>query len=223
MEENRAVKRTVIVAAAVLALGMAAYVSRLWAQQTAAAPEPRTRIALLNLSLVIKNYQKFNAFQDEIKHLLGPYQTTDTQLKQRLDALAKDAQTAPPDKREQIEGEVKELQRKMQDNKDAASKVVGKKQEEQLKILYWDVKDTAQRYAVGHNFEMVLHYNDAPPDEYWSGPNIARKIQNGALMPLYAVPGMDITNEVVDTLNAAYRAQAGGAAQNTATATPRQQ
>jgi hypothetical protein len=31
--------------------------------------------------------------------------------------------------------------------------------------------------------------------------NIARKVQTGALMPLYAAPGMDISVDVVNMLN----------------------
>src|SRR5205823_1731107 len=57
--EERAVKRTVTYAAGVLILGVAVYAgSRLWAQNTsgAARPAPTTRIALINLPYVIKNY-----------------------------------------------------------------------------------------------------------------------------------------------------------------------
>jgi hypothetical protein len=81
-----------------------------------------------------------------------------------------------------------------------------KKQEEQLKILYMDVRSTAERYALAHNFDMVLHYNDAPSEpEFSSAQNIARKMQ-APLFPLYSTKGMDISAEVVGTLNQAYRA-----------------
>ena len=56
------------------------------------------------------------------------------------------------------------------------------------------------------NFELVLHYNDALTNEdYWSPANIMRKMQAGACMPLYAMPGMDISGPIVQTLNASYR------------------
>jgi len=208
-EENRAVKRTVIVAVGVLALGVMVYVGRLWAQTgaPAAAPEPRTRVALLNLNYVIKKYGKFVAFQDEIKRVVGPYQTQDQQTKARAEQLAKEARapTTPANRREEIQNEMKGLQRKVQDLKEEFEKVVGKRQEEQLKILYKDVQDASHRYAMAHNFDLVLHYNDATTsDEYYSGANIARKIQAGACMPLYAAPGMDISEQVVASLNAAY-------------------
>ncbi|HEY7428872.1 MAG TPA: hypothetical protein VH682_31870, partial [Gemmataceae bacterium] len=46
------------------------------------------------------------------------------------------------------------------------------------------------------------HYNDAvTPEDFMSPQNIARKLNTGALMPLYAAPGMDISQEVVNMLN----------------------
>src|SRR5437763_667543 len=85
-EENLTVKRTLMVAAGVAVLCVGIYtVSRMSAQGTAgqppaqppASPEPRTRVALLNLSSVIKNYGKFKAFQDEMKKSLEVYQNRD--------------------------------------------------------------------------------------------------------------------------------------------------
>jgi len=201
----------VTLATGLLALGVVIYIGKLWGQtappQAVAPAEPRTRIALLNLNYVIKKYQKFEAFQAEIKRLVAPFQAQDQQWKQEGERLAKQAQTPnlPGDQRDAIERQLKDLQRKAQDNKDEFNRVVGRKQEEQLKILYMDVQDTAQRYAMAHNFELVLHYNDATTKEdFWSGANIARKIQAGACMPLYAAPGMDISEAVVTTLNGAY-------------------
>ncbi len=53
----------------------------------------------------------------------------------------------------------------------------------------------------------MLHYNDLPAGspEFYSGFNVSRKIQNGSLFPLYVAPGVDITKELVDTLNESYR------------------
>ena len=63
-------KRTWIIAAALLVLSGAIYVSsHLMAQPTGTAPAraaaPQTRIALCNLSAVIKGYKRYQAFQAE--------------------------------------------------------------------------------------------------------------------------------------------------------------
>ena len=104
--------------------------------------------------------------------------------------------------REGFERKLKDLQRQIEDNKMEGSKVLAKKQEEQLKILYMDVRTVAARYAAAHGYEVVMHYNDAVTDaDYYSGPNIARKLQAGALMPIYMANGVDISRDLTITLN----------------------
>jgi Skp family chaperone for outer membrane proteins len=186
-----------------LALGAVLYAGRLWAQQTApAAPAPRTRIALLNLTYVLKNYEKFKTFQEEIKKAFEPFQKKDQAKKAEAEVLTKEAQTANETRREEIARQLKAIQREVEDNNAAAKQYLGKKEGEQMKILYLDIMDIAGRYARAHDFELVLHYNDATTQEdFLSIPNIFRKLQAGALMPLYAVQGLDISKEVVGALN----------------------
>jgi Skp family chaperone for outer membrane proteins len=218
------VKRTVIVAAAVVALGAAAYVGTLWAQTGArpAAPaaEPRTRVALINLTYVIKYYKKFETFQGELKTAVAPYQAKDASYKSEAEKLSKemaDPKTTE-DKREADGKRLRELQLLLENNKTDAQKLLAKKQEDQLKILYMDVRSVVERYAQSHNFEMVLHYNDAVTErDYWTPQNIARKMQVGALMPMYSAKGMDISAEIVSTLNASYKPTASAAPAPTGT------
>jgi Skp family chaperone for outer membrane proteins len=201
------VKRKVIVAAGLLALGVVLYAGRLWAQQSAApaaAPAPRTRIALLNLTYVLKNYEKFKTFQNEIKAAFEPFQKKDQAKKAEAEVLTKEAQApnTTESRREDIARQLKAIQREVEDNNAAAKQYLGKKEGEQMKILYLDIMDIAGRYARAHDFELVLHYNDATTQEdFLSIPNIFRKLQAGALMPLYAVQGLDISKEVVVALN----------------------
>ena len=72
----------------------------------------------------------------------------------------------------------------------------------------------AQRYAVAHNFEAVFHYQDATTQQdYYSPYMIARKVQSPSLMPIYQAPGLDISYEIVMTLNAAYMSNKPAAGQ----------
>ncbi|MFO0881310.1 MAG: OmpH family outer membrane protein [Gemmataceae bacterium] len=195
-----------MVMAGVMALGIAIYASnKLWAQAPAStATAVKTRVGLLNLTYVIKNYSKFKNFQEELKKTMEPFQAKDSGLKAEGDKIAKDAQTpnATAEKREQIERKLKDIQRAIEDNKVEAQKVLMKKNEEQLKIVYMDVRSVVDRYAQAHGFEMVLHYNDAvTQEEYWSPQNILRKMQAGALMPMYIANGLDISANIVSTLN----------------------
>ena len=102
---------------------------------------------------------------------------------------------------------------------DRSISILGKKSDDQMTIIFRDVQDAAQRYAIAHNFEMVLNYTDATTTaDYYGAPNIASKLQTRACMPLYMTPGLEISYEVVLALNAAYSRTATPAA---GTVTPR--
>jgi Skp family chaperone for outer membrane proteins len=206
------VKRIVIVAGGALALGAVIYAGRLWAdpgtQTMPATPAARTRIALLNMTYVMKWYNKFKTYQEELKQTMLPYTEKDKGLRAQADAIVKEMKK--PDKQgqtaelEKMAKDLKDIKRNIEDNEQAANVILSKRGDEQLKTLYFDVMDAASRYARAHDFELVLHYNDATTrEEFVSSGNIGRKLQNGALMPLYAVQGLDISREVVENLNAA--------------------
>ena len=180
-------KRIVIVALGAVALsGVVFYVGRLWAQTSGTAghaPEPRTRIALLNLSYVIKNYAKFKAYEEEIKTALKPYQDKEEGWRKEAEELNKKAQgpTTAQEEKDRLQKQLTEIQRSVEDNRNEVRKIVTKKQDEGLTVLYNEVRDVATRIARSQNFEMVLHYNDyTEQKEYWSVQNILRKMQAGA-------------------------------------------
>jgi Skp family chaperone for outer membrane proteins len=191
----------------VVAVAVLVGAGRLWAEgkdkKPAKPADSGTRIALVNLTYVVKNYEKYKHFQEDIKKVLAPFQETEKELRKEAEGLSKQiTPNTPAEERTEIEGKLKDLQRQLEDNNAKAKRVLSKKSDEQLKIIYADLTEAAQRYAVGHNFDLVLHYNDATTkEEILSSQNIARKIQTGALVPLYAAPGMDISVELVKNLN----------------------
>jgi Skp family chaperone for outer membrane proteins len=220
------VKRSFIVAAGLLALGAAIYAGRCAAQSGGAAPTtpaPRTRIALLNMTYVMKYYPKFNAYQNELKQTLQPFQEKDKGLRAQAEQIAKEMNMPGKDQAalEKLAKDLKDIKRGIEDNDQAARVVLSKRSDEQMKVLYLDVVDAASRYARAHDFELVLHYNDAVTREDFLSPgNIGRKLQNGALTPLYAVPGLDISKEVVENLMTAMGSTTNGAAPGGAPAAP---
>jgi Skp family chaperone for outer membrane proteins len=220
------VKRTFIVAVGLLALGVIICAGRLTAQSGGTAPAaatPTTRIALLNMTYVMKWYGKFTTYQNELKQLLQPAQDKDKGLRAQADQLMKEVAkpgTTQADQ-EKMQKDLKEIKRAIEDNDLAARALLTKRSDEQMKVLYLDVVEAASRYARAHNFELVLHYNDAITREDFLGPaNIGRKLQNGALMPLYAVQGLDISKEVVENLNYAMGQNTNGTAPGAAPAAP---
>ncbi|HWG47190.1 MAG TPA: hypothetical protein VN688_30785 [Gemmataceae bacterium] len=155
--------RTLLSIAIVVAAVGLAYFGRVWAEdkeQTRTNPCPRTRIAILNLTYVLKHYDKYKKYEEEIK---GIAEESGNQAKEKI----------------------------------------AKRSEEQMRICYFDVIEAAQHYAIAHDFDLLLHYNDAiTKEDFISTKNIARKLNETALMPVYwRNPSMDISMELVKVLN----------------------
>jgi Skp family chaperone for outer membrane proteins len=200
-------RKLLCVGGACLLLGLGLLAGRSWSAAKPAPPRPRSHVGLLNLAYVIKKYDRYSSIQAELKEAVSRYQETDSKLKEELEAVRKEAAlTANVERREELEQKGKELMRSIEDNKARAQKELTRKHEDHLRVLYKDVQATAEKVAVSRGFEMVLHFNDTDnAKDYWSPPNVARKVQAGALMPLYHVPGVDISKEVVALLNETYR------------------
>jgi Skp family chaperone for outer membrane proteins len=187
--------------------------SRLWAENKEKKPAPRTRIGLLNLTCVIKNYNKYKRFQEEIKEIVEPFQNRDAELRAELEkvrAQAKDPSLVPAknekgddkSQKKELEKKAKEIQRQLDDNSAEAKLKLGKRSDDEMKILFKDVEKAVERYATAHELDLVMHYNDAvTKEDFESAQNIARKLNTGALMPIYMVSGIDITTEIADDLN----------------------
>lgn len=176
----------------------------------------RTRVAMVNLAHVVKNYQKFQNLQREFEET---YKTFDKQLESKRQLLVQyqaEAQKVQADTaaREQWERKMRDLQREMQDMGEEAKKQLSKKQGDQVVIIYKEIEEAVQVYARSKDIELVLHYNDMQPSDLYSPMNVSRKLGLGAAFPIYAAPGMDITNDITTMLNTRYQRmmQAAGAA-----------
>ncbi len=187
-------------------------------QPAAAASQPTTRVAVINLSYVVKNYDKYVDFSTHMKKQVEVYEERVKGKKAAYDAIIKEASKpeVTQDQRLKYERDIKGVQREIEDITNEGKRYVGQKSDEQMVILYREIQDTAIRYANARGYEMVLHFNDAPSNtpEYYSPGNIARKMQAGAMMPLYIHPALDISPLVKETLNQGYaqwKAKQGGA------------
>ena len=209
-------KRTIITLTALATLGATAYVgSQLRAQNqtqpgqiqqavaTAPAAPLRTRIAVINLQQVIKQYRKWNDFEANYKNLYGQYnaeferkKAIGIDLKSQLDKATDDPT------REKIQQQLRDLDRQVQDLGEAAKKQLGKMRDEQAVQIYREVEEAVQRYARANDIEMVLHYSDAVATaDLYHPANVQRKIQTMQCLPMYIAPGMDISNTVAAMLN----------------------
>ncbi len=201
-------KRTAITLSSILAVGLAAYlVSHLQAQnnglqQVNAAAPVATRMAVINLMGVVKQYEKGKSFEEAYKNSVGQFEKAFEQKKDALVELKKrlDA-TLENDKRDQIQAQMKEVERAGQDLSEQAKKQLGKYREDNAVQIYREVQAAAERYARAHGIGVVLEYADAlTPAEIYHPMNVMRKLQTQPCVPLYVDPDMDITNQVVAML-----------------------
>ena len=208
-------KRTVAITAGLLALAGVVYVAgRLPAEPPGggaatpvAAPEPKTRIALVNMAYVFKWYGKWKGFQSQLKVDFEKYEKQ-AQLKNaeiaELIKVAQDPKSTAAQK-DKAADDVKRLKRELEDINTSAKKNLGTTSDEQMTIIFKEVYEAAARYAQGHNYDAVFMYTEAEAQDYFNPNNIIAKLQNRACMPLYYAPGMDISQQIVMTLNASYR------------------
>jgi Skp family chaperone for outer membrane proteins len=211
------VKKTVISLTAIATLGVTAYIgSRLQAQNqpqysghvqqattTAPAPTLRTRIAVINLQQVIKQYRKWSDFEQSYKTYYGQFnaeyerkKATALELKGQLDKATDETV------RDKLQNQLKDLERQVQDLGETAKKQLGKMRDEQAVQIYREVEEAVQAFARANDIEMVLHFNDAVvAADLYSPMNVQRKLQTGACMPMYTAPGMNITDTIALMLN----------------------
>ena len=191
------------VVAALLLLNVAALT--LWsraAPPTASAKS--TRVGVYNQAYVVKNYEKFKRYQVELKNRVDPFQKIDTDKKEQGSKLSeelKDSELAA-ERRKEIEKELTKIQREIEDNKKEAQAVLIKAQERQLQSLYGDIEAVVRRLATNRGLDLVMHYNDALTEtERKSAPNIARKMQAGAFMPVFIEPSIELSEVILEELH----------------------
>jgi Skp family chaperone for outer membrane proteins len=200
----------------VLVLGVAVYAgSRLWAQNTAAArpaAAPTTRLGLINLPYVIKNYDKYKSFMKQMLEEEKGYAEQIKSKKELQERKAKELQTTvDAAKKDALETELKNLQRDVEDLAAKARREMNKKGADMMVLVYKEIRDAAWRHAQSsNNFDVVMHFADGTTPEEMNSPQaIVPKMQAGGCIPLYWNPALDISGHVLHALNASYRAASG--------------
>jgi Skp family chaperone for outer membrane proteins len=196
-------------------------VGRLQAQQ----PSAGTRVALVNVGFVFSKYEKAKFYKAELENTLKPFKDEGEKIKAEMIKYAEPLKKNPTidaKTRESYEQYLLSLKRKMEDLDMQARKLIGKKQEDQIVMLYKEVAGAVQGYAQANGIHLVLGFGEQIEGDLYSFLNINRKMQGmdlGSTTPFFQLGGVDISQAIVDTLNAHYRA-AGGQAAPAVPATP---
>ncbi len=205
-------KRTVGILAGMATLGIGVYLgSQVWAQQrgtpqgTAVSSEPlKTRIAVVNLTQLLKNYTKFKSAQDEIKGKLEQAKKDFEPLSANLLRLQNQAKTASGPETEQLQREYKKKAQELQDKEDDVRKAITTREGEISVQIFKEIEYAVNLFATANAIELVLYYNDASKDDpanYYNPINVQRKLTSGPMLPMYIDHRMDITKMVTEMLN----------------------
>jgi hypothetical protein len=104
------------------------------------------------------------------------------------------------------------LARAIDDNTKDYKNVRTKKSDEQMIQMWKEVENAIKAFAPGNGYQLVMHYSEPLSDaDKYSAPNIQRKLvgpgSSGGVCPVYFAPQMDISQDIVNTLNNMYPAQ----------------
>ncbi len=185
-----------IVASGLVALG-AVLLDRAVGQQASQIP---TRIGLIDLDYVLKNYTKFNRLAEELTAQAKQKEAEIQRMQQELRSLIKQQQAQKPDsplfaqyqeqatkKRAELEATIANAQREF-----------ARRQASLYHTTYREVEAAVARYAQSIGLTMVIQTRRpgkvAPTDPQAVFREIARPV-------VYSHPALDITDEVLALLN----------------------
>lgn len=175
------------------------------------APSGTTRVAVVNLGVVLTKYERAAALKDEMNQEMKQLQEEAKQLTQDLAAwqTALQKNELGGAKKEQYEEKIINARRRLEDMTRIARGKVGKAQEASIIQLWNDVREAVKAYSAEHGIQLVIAYGDPKEASLLDlFPNINRKMQaidQGGSAPFLIGPGVDISEAVVGMMNRQYR------------------
>jgi Skp family chaperone for outer membrane proteins len=204
-------KRSMGLAAVVVALGLGAYLAGgLWARQPPAparAPA-QTRVAFVNLVRVIKSHPRYKTLKDE-RYTRATYSQDLAADRKRWQRVL-DNPRATREEKAAAKRQLAEHDSMMADSLRPWKYALTGDYDRRFALLSQEVAEAVGRYAAANGFQIVLQYNEPPTvAERYSPSNIQRKMEGsagtGCCIPVYVAPGLDITAPVIAQLNAGNR------------------
>ncbi|HCK42186.1 MAG: hypothetical protein CMJ72_12145 [Planctomycetaceae bacterium] len=158
----------------------------------------RFGIAVVDVSFLFKNYNRFTTSMESLKQEM---QATDTQLKgdrDTIQAKEQEARTYNPSAPEfkQLDEELTRLKAELQIKVNRARKEILEREAKVYYQTYQEVTQAVQYYAQQRNLGLVLRFDGDPID-----PNNPKAILQGINKSVVHQNGIDITPEIRDLLN----------------------
>lgn len=172
-----------------------------------------TKVAVVNVGEVFMKYEKATAYKAQLEKIIGPRKAEAEKLKNEVKAW-QDAMKSPmfnPKDKDRYEAAILANIRKLEDMQRQVQGEIGKLQETQIVTLYKDLNAAIDAYSKANGYNLVLGYGDILGDQF-TVDNIDRKMKGmdlGSTTPLFFSPTANITQPVIDTLNAHFRSTGG--------------
>jgi Skp family chaperone for outer membrane proteins len=169
-----------------------------------AAPRPQ-RIVIVNIAKVLRDYNKANFLGAEITKKRQFYVSKVNALKEQITEINQQFQKATnPDIKKQLQEKALSVQRQIEDLDRQAQMELTKLSNDTIVQVYQEIKGVITDIAKTNNLDMVLCYPAASKAEDDNTAPVAQlMLQTPALIPFYH-RGMDVTDVVIQTLNARY-------------------
>ncbi len=162
-----------------------------------------TRVAVINLPKVIKEYKKTAAQENELKDLAKKYESTLKSLSEKLQSI-RDNLPQDEEKKEAAQEQMRRLERELADCTAERNGALQRKGNEAVKTLYRDIEAASATVARAHHFDLVFFYSDAADPNARYSPEVLRLKVGSSGLPIYTGPGLDFTEDVVKALNKGY-------------------
>ena len=199
-------------------MGMTAFLSvaaSLALAQAPVAPAPtvKSKIGLVNIAKVLREFGKANERGEDIALRRRSYLMQVGKVREDMGEINKKlAQSNDPKEKETLQQTILAKTRTIEDIDRTAQKELTDLSNNTITQVYSEIKMVVSAVAVNYSLEMILCYPDATTAEEAKSPTVAQlKLQTPALMPFYHSPSMDYTEVVIKTLNSNFPSKAPAA------------
>jgi Skp family chaperone for outer membrane proteins len=172
-----------------------------------------TKVGVINIGFVYSHYERVKTLKMEMDEDVAPYKKKKTILDKTIvewrDMLSSPDPKITSQVREEAREKLIEAQRHLEDLERQVKNEVLKKAEDQVVVLHKEINDTIKTFAAAHGYHMILAYGEpevplAPLAQF---QRYTRVVDQGGITHAYSHQDIDVSREVVKTLNSKFRAR----------------
>ena len=204
------VKRFVLPLAVVAGFAAMLIVGQVQGQTEKPAAAVPTKIGLVDMARVFKEYEKFARLREDLEAQKGSLVDSAKQAKAAATKIAEEMKQFGQDSDEYRtrEERITKLSTEFETRARITQRDLARKEAEIFETVYVEASDVIARYAKHFNYTLILRFNSEQIDA--ENP---QKLANGLnKLVLYNRPQDDITDPVVEALNREFAKKAGPAA-----------